>query len=97
MLPGNNQCIISDMIPNEQENDSSVRQGVARSDAGSASRDGELKQPPLLLKIISMVLAPLGVPWAKKFQEEVARLKREAEEATLQAGRKKVDEVSGRG
>ena len=53
----------------------------------------ELKQPHWFLKIISAVLAPLGVSWAKNFQEEVARFKREAEEAALQAGRKKVDEV----
>jgi hypothetical protein len=83
-------------MPNEQRNESSVRQDV-RSDATSASRDREIKQPHWLLKIISAVLAPLGVPWAKKVQEEVARLKREAEEAALQAGRKKVDEISGRG
>lgn len=83
-------------MPNEQRKESSVRPDV-RSDATSASRDRETKQPHWLLKIISAVLVPLGVPWAKKVQEEVARLKREAEEAALQAGRKKVDEISGRG
>lgn len=86
-------------MPNEQGNESSVRQDGGGSDAGSARRDRErgrvreLKQPHWLLKSISAVLAPLGVPWAKKIQEEVAR----AEEAALQAGRTKVDEVSGRG
>lgn len=90
-------------MPNEQGNESSVRQDVqdvqdvVRSDAGSASRERERKQPHWLLKTITWVLALLGVPWAKKAQEEMARLKREAEEAALQAGRKKVADVSGRG
>jgi hypothetical protein len=94
---------MKNMMPDEQENESSVRQDVAGSDAGSASRDREhervreLKQPHWLLKIISAVLAPLGVPWAKKIQEKVASLEREAEQVALQAGRKKVGEVSGRG
>lgn len=87
------------MVPNEEGNESSDRQDVVRSDAGSASRDPEreLKQPPLLLNIISAVLAPFGVRWAKQVQDEVARVKREAEKAALQAGRERVDEVSGRG
>jgi hypothetical protein len=72
-------------MPNVQRNGSSVRQ------------DREIKQPHWLLKVISAVLAPLGVPWAKKVQEEVARLKREAEEAARQSGRQKADEISGRG
>ncbi len=90
------------MMPDEQGNESSVQQDVAGTDAGSASleREPERKQPPWLLEAISMVLAPLGVPWAKKIQEEAARAKRKAEEAKeamLRAGRDKVDEVSGRG
>lgn len=99
LVPDSNQCIIKGMMPNEQGNESSVRQDDVRSDAGSASRDREreLKQPHWLLKFITAVLAPLGVPWAKKIQEEAAHLKREAEEGALQAGRKKVAEVSGRG
>ena len=97
MVLASNYCIIGDMVPDEQGNKSSDQQDVVTNDAGSESRERELKQPHWLLKIISAVLAPLGVPWAKKVQEEVARLKREAEEAALQAGRKKVDEVSGRG
>lgn len=72
-------------MPNKQGNQS------------SASRTRERKQPHWLLKSISAALAPLGVTWAKEVQEEVARVKREAEEAALRAGRTKVDEVSGRG
>ena len=72
-MPGSNQCIIRDIMPNEQGYES--------------RREREKKQPHWLLKLISAVLAPLGIPWAKQFQEEAARLKREAEEAALQAAR----------
>jgi hypothetical protein len=94
-VPGTDWRIVGDML-NEQKNESSARQDV-RSDAASESRNRESKQPHWLLKIISAVLAPLGISWAKKVQEEVARLEREAEEAALQAGRKTGDEISGRG
>jgi hypothetical protein len=83
------------MEPDKQENESSAEQ--VTSDPGSERRARERKQPHWLLKRISAVLAPLGVPWAKKVQEEVARLEREAEAAALQAGRRKVDDISGRG
>ena len=98
-MSNSNYCIVTDMVPNEQENPSSEPQDAVSSDADSASRyrERESKQPHWLLKSITAVLALLGVPWAKKAQEEAERLKREAEEAALRAGRKKVDNVSGRG
>lgn len=39
------------------------------------------KQPNAFIAWVSALLAPLGIPWAQRIREEIARAKREAAEA----------------
>ena len=55
-------------------------QAATAGDSSGANRKSTPDQPNWLIRVVSGLLAPLGIGWAKQVQEEIARAKREAAE-----------------
>ena len=57
------------------------------------TNEGSRKEPNKVVAFVSAILAPLGIPWAKRVQSEIEELKRKAQDEAKEAVQRTVDEA----